>query len=53
MATPFPMKIRRWMFNVRRRPAFSSNHEQEHEHEREQEQLSFESGMAISLQVDC
>jgi hypothetical protein len=34
MATPFPMKIWRWMFGVRR-PAFSSNHEQENEHDRE------------------
>jgi hypothetical protein len=34
MATPFPIKIWRWMFDVRR-SAFSSDHEQEHEHERE------------------
>jgi hypothetical protein len=34
MATPFLMKIWRWMFGVQR-SAFSSDHEQEHEHERE------------------
>jgi hypothetical protein len=52
MATPSAMKIWRWM-RIVRRPASSSNHEQEHEHEHELEQLSFESGMAISSQVDC
>jgi hypothetical protein len=34
MATPFPMKIWRWMLGVRRL-ACSSNHEQENEHDRE------------------
>ena len=52
VATPFPMKIWRWMFGVRSL-AFSSDHEQQHEHEHEQEQLSIESGLAISRQVDC
>jgi hypothetical protein len=52
MATPFPVKNWRWMFSVRRL-AFSSDHEQEHEHELEKEQLSIQSGLAISLQVDC
>jgi hypothetical protein len=52
MATPFLMKIWRWMFGVRR-SAFSSDHEQEHERDHEEEQLPFESGLAISLEVDC
>jgi ribosomal protein L37E len=53
-AAPFPLKIRRWMVGVRQ-SAFSSDqwHEQEHGHDREQGQLSFESGLAISVQVDC
>jgi hypothetical protein len=34
MATPFPMKIWRWIFGVPR-SAFSSDHKQKHEHERE------------------
>jgi hypothetical protein len=40
------------MFGARR-PAFSSHHEHEHVHVREEEQPSIESGLAISLQVDC
>jgi hypothetical protein len=46
------MKIWRCLFRVRR-STFSSDHEQEHEHEHKEEQLSIESGLAISLQVDC
>ncbi len=52
MSTALLLKIWRRMFGVRR-SAFSSAHQQEHEHEHESEQLSIESGLAISVQVDC
>jgi len=52
MSTALLLKMWRRMFGVRR-SAFSSAHQQEHEHEHESEQLSIESGLAISVQVDC